>query len=470
MQAVEERRISLLLDEMQQLKIELWQEEGKLKFRDYHGNLTPAVRERLKTEKENILAYFEAVEQAEKLPLTPLQYAYLLGEREGYELGGCTAHYYLEYEAEKVDKERLEDALNRCISENDALRMKIMPSGYQYVQSQVRRIEIAQSRGEEEWKRIRRERTSFGYQPGQWPMFHFMLTHLEDKDILHIDFDCMILDAGSARIMIQKVLRDYNGEEVNYPESGFEDYLKINAAKPMDEKAHEYWMERCKTMPKAPNLPYTKPFSQVKNIRFQRLEHYFTEEETTGLYAFAKKNHVSLAALICTCFAKTLYEQGGDSPLTLNLTLFSRELVHEEAKDILGEFTNIGFVSMEEEKESFLKQVQDVQLQFWKLLQYRSYDGTKVLKELGKGRSAEAIMPVVFTCVLGEEGENEEIDGFKEIYSLSRTPQVSLDHHVRENKGKLKISWDYIEELFEERELREIFDTYVNQIRQVTMQ
>ena len=120
----------------------------------------------------------------------------------------------------------------------------------------------------------------------------------------------------------------------------------------------------------------------MENIRFERLEHFFTEEETRELYEFSKNNHVGLAAVICTCFAKTLYEQGDHSPLTLNLTLFSREDVHGEAKDILGEFTNVGFVSMEEEKESFLKQIQDVQLQFWKLLQYRSYDGTRILKEL----------------------------------------------------------------------------------------
>ena len=38
MQEVDEIKTQLLLDEMEQLKIELWQEEGKLKFRDYTGN------------------------------------------------------------------------------------------------------------------------------------------------------------------------------------------------------------------------------------------------------------------------------------------------------------------------------------------------------------------------------------------------------------------------------------------------
>lgn len=467
MTAVDQIKVQQLLDEMEQLRIELWQEEGKLKFRDYNNNLNSSVKERLRAEKQNILEYFKIVEGAEKLPLTPLQYAYLLGEKEGYELGGCSAHYYLEYEAGRIDVKRLEAALNRSILENDALRMRIMPEGYQYVQDNVREIRIEEFYGEDKWQDIRRERTDFGYKPGQWPMFCFIVTHLEDRDILHIDFDCMVLDASSARLMIQNVLKDYNGEDISYPRFGFSDYLRISTEKPEDKKAREYWMNRCKTMPKAPNLPYKKPFSEVKNIRFNRFEYYFTEQETSGLYDFVKKNHVGLAAVICTCFAKTLYKCGGNSPLTLNLTLFSREAVHEEAKDILGEFTNIGFVSMQEEKESFIKQAQDVQIQLWKLLQYRNFDGTKVLKELGKDHTTQAIMPVVFTCVLGEEGENEEIDGFKELYSLSRTPQVALDHHVRENKGKVKISWDYIEELFDEKELRDIFESYVRSMKQV---
>ena len=468
MLAEDEIRIRELLCEMKRLRIELWLDGGKLKFRDHEGNLDAGLKAKLKAEKEHIITYLEMMEDVEKLPLTPLQYAYLLGEKDGYELGGCTAHYYLEYESDRIDADKLERVLNESIKANDALRMRIMESGWQYVQENVVHIGIKEYDGRSEWEHIRNERTKFGYKPEDWPMFNFAVTHLEEKDILHIDFDCMILDAASARMMIQNILRAYNGEEIKYPEFGFSDYLKLVSEQPQDEKAHQYWMKRCETLPSAPKLPYKKEFSEVKDIRFRRFEHFFTEEETSRLYDFSKKNHASLAAVVCTCFAKALYKKSGKQPLTLNLTLFSRQMIHKDANDILGEFTNIGLVSFEEEKADFAKQVMDVQMQFWKLLQYRNYDGTKILKAISKGKSTSAVMPVVFTCVLGEQGENEEIDGFREIYSLSRTPQVSLDHHVRENKGRLKISWDYIEELFAEDELKEWFDAYIGCIRKVS--
>jgi len=465
--AEDEIRVQELFYEMKRLSVELWLDDGKLKFRDYKGNLTAEYKNKLKADKENIIEYLRKMENVSRLPLTPLQYAYLLGEKQGYELGGCTAHYYLEYESDSIDVGKLEKVLNQSIKANDALRMRIMEAGWQYVQDNVSPVKIHEHQGESDWKRIRSERTSFGYSPEDWPMFNFEVTHLENRDILHIDFDCMILDAASARMMIQNILKAYNGENIKYSDFGFSDYLKLTAEQPQDEKAHEYWSKRCEIIPPAPALPYKKAFCEVKNIRFKRFEHFFTEEETARLYEFSKKNHASLASVICTCFAKTLYEKSGNVPLTLNLTLFSRQMIHKEANDILGEFTNIGLVSFEEEKTSFVKQVMDTQMQFWKLLQYRNYDGTKILKAISKGKNTSAVMPVVFTCVLGEQGENEEIKGFHEIYSLSRTPQVSLDHHVRENNGRLKISWDYIEELFSDDELRQWFNAYIQQIKSV---
>ena len=55
-------------------------------------------------------------------------------------------------------------------------------------------------------------------------------------------------------------------------------------------------------------------------------------------------------------------------------------------------------------------------------------------------------MPVVFTCML--EGNVSKVTkkrySFKEEYAISQTPQVVLDHHVRDDLGYLKISWDYM--------------------------
>ena len=45
------------------------------------------------------------------------------------------------------------------------------------------------------------------------------------------------------------------------------------------------------------------------------------------------------------------------------------------------------------------------------------------------------------------------------------TPQVMIDHHVRDDLGFLKISWDYVRDLFEKKYINDVFERYVENIR-----
>lgn len=96
-------------------------------------------------------------------------------------------------------------------------------------------------------------------------------------------------------------------------------------------------------------------------------------------------------------------------------------------------------------------------------MQYREYNGLNVLKRLGENEPVgKAIMPVVFTGIIqGTCSSNIEKNGFKEIYSLSQTPQVVLDHQARDDRGYLYLSWDYVEEAFEEELIKNMFNEYI---------
>ena len=48
--------------------------------------------------------------------------------------------------------------------------------------------------------------------------------------------------------------------------------------------------------------------------------------------------------------------------------------------------------------------------------------------------------------------------------ALCKTPQVMLDHHVRDDLGSLKLSFDYVIELFAREDMEKIMDTYVRNI------
>lgn len=50
--------------------------------------------------------------------------------------------------------------------------------------------------------------------------------------------------------------------------------------------------------------------------------------------------------------------------------------------------------------------------------------------------------------------------GFAEVYCISQTPQVILDHHIREIDGCLAISFDYVVELFSDSQIHRLLEEY----------
>lgn len=450
--------------------VSLYTENGKLKFRAKEGALSEELREALRNGREELIQALEEEKRKERLPLTPIQMAYLLGSSPGVELGGWNANYYLECETEDLDAERFEEALNEMIRLHDCLRLRILPEGSQIVETSLPYVRL-HSYGlvdDKEIERIRKERIRHVYLPGDWPLFSFGLSRLPSgKEILHMDFDCMILDATSARGMMEELFRRYKGEEMEPLSYSFAEYLK-REKKAAPPGAEEYWKKRAEEMPGAPSLPYTRPFAEVRDPEYGRLEAVFSKEETLRIFEKCRKNCVTPASLIATAFMISLSKASREKDLSINLTLFHRDAVHKDVFRVLGDFTNIGFLSYEHrEGESLLEAVQRTQKQSWKLLQYRSYDGTEVLKFLRKGQAGKAVMPVVFTSVLGSGEAEWKEEKFREVLSVSRTPQVSLDHHVREQGGNLKLSFDYVKEVFLREDIEKIFDSYTLLIHRI---
>ncbi|HXA51216.1 MAG TPA: amino acid adenylation domain-containing protein, partial [Candidatus Acidoferrum sp.] len=78
-----------------------------------------------------------------------------------------------------------------------------------------------------------------------------------------------------------------------------------------------------------------------------------------------------------------------------------------------------------------------------------------VLQEISRAHAGEGtrVMPIVFTSLLGHRNSQDRAASptawlGEEVFSISQTPQVWLDHHVFEEEGRLHFNWDAVEELF----------------------
>jgi len=389
------------LEQLRENGIQIWGEGEKIRYRSKNRQLAPETLRILKMAKGQILDFFRMIEK-NVIPLTSIQTAYVVGQTAGCELGNINAHYYIEYTIESLDVERLEQMINLVISKNDALRLIVTHEGKASFLDNVPYYSVPvyslYDGNDREQKRLERSHHRYNYY--KWPMFHFCVGKTSGKtSVLHVDFDCIILDAWSAKLLLNEIFSLYYGKDVKFPRISFMNYMRLKTDKG-DLEAEEYWKEKVKNMPSFPKLNYQKKFAEVQNVRFDRIECDFSFIETQRLYQKIKNYHFTPAAVISTIFMKTLAQYSETPGLSINVTLFNRQLLHEDVNGILGEFTNNAVISYQEKTDSLLDAIRATQEQMWRLVQYRKFEGSNILKMLSSGRAGKAIMPVVFTCML----------------------------------------------------------------------
>lgn len=384
------------LEQLRENGIQIWGEGEKIRYRSKNRQLAPETLRILKMAKGQILDFFRMIEK-NVIPLTSIQTAYVVGQTAGCELGNINAHYYIEYTIESLDVERLEQMINLVISKNDALRLIVTHEGKASFLDNVPYYSVPvyslYDGNDREQKRLERSHHRYNYY--KWPMFHFCVGKTSGKtSVLHVDFDCIILDAWSAKLLLNEIFSLYYGKDVKFPRISFMNYMRLKTDKG-DLEAEEYWKEKVKNMPSFPKLNYQKKFAEVQNVRFDRIECDFSFIETQRLYQKIKNYHFTPAAVISTIFMKTLAQYSETPGLSINVTLFNRQLLHEDVNGILGEFTNNAVISYQEKTDSLLDAIRATQEQMWRLVQYRKFEGSNILKMLSSGRAGKAISSVL---------------------------------------------------------------------------
>lgn len=470
--------IQHLINEFASRGVTLWLDEGKLKFRAANGALSAEDKECLKANKAGIVAYLEqqAKDEENSFPLSPIQKSYLVGRDPVYDLGGINTHYYMELEIDAtVNVALLENAWNEVIVHDDALRLVISAKGTQRVLETAPKysIEIVELENAEQRLEKRKEWSHNIYPLNQWPFFTMRVSRVpKSKDVLHFDFDCMIMDAWSAKIALSQMFKIYRGETVQWIDYGFKNYcndlIKFESQQDYSQ-AEAFWKSKINELVCEPDLPYAKPLSEIHNHRFSRISGELSVEEFALFQQRCREYRTTPAAVISTAYLKALLGFSKNDSLTINSTIFNRLPLHKDINSVVGDFTNIAFITLSKKCKNFLECVQSVQKDMWQLVRFHTYDGTKILKFKEGLSPMRAQMPIVITCVLenGQKSNSDMPDGLHQIYALSKTPQVVLDYQVTNFDGRLSVNWDYAEPAFAPETLKEMFAANVGLLKRL---
>lgn len=418
-------------------------------------------------------------DQHKPFPLTPVQLAYLVGRKNGFELGNISTHGYIEIET-GLENTKLNKALNKLIKRHPSLQLVITEAGEQKVLEDVPEYtidyqDISMLSDADKKERLLAERQRMSHQVfdlEKWPLFELKTFQTSSNTLyLYFSSDLIIADAGSLELFAFELMHYYknSNDDLPAPQITFRDYITgMESVRKSElyERDKKYWLSKIESFPIGTNLPLAKQPSEVAQPRFSRFERILDEGSWKKIKAIAKSNNITPSVLFCTAFAGVLAYWSNKSQIGLNLTYFNRLPFHKDVSGLIGDFTSLLLLSINYEfSESFYDNAKEIQKGLFEAIEYKHYDGVEFIGELRKahGLYDKVIMPVVFTSTLKAE-ENDDSAYWDELgtiqHSISQTSQVILDHQLRAQQGKLYITWDFVEDLFDESVIAAMFESY----------
>ena len=420
-----------------------------------------------------------SVEQ-KKLPLTNIQRAYLIGRTGSFELGGCSTHVYYEF-INDLSPEKFDDALNEIVAEQPMLRAVINSEGEEIVLDTVPKYtshvyDWSDKTQPQIDELIQNQRDKYSHEvmpSDTWPLFRFEFARLPSgKYYLFAGFDLLVVDAGSFALIAGELYNKYNNITDESEIGSFEKYLELIENRKTKSKYisdREFWEQTADDLPAAPLLPLLSRDNSQKNI-FKRKQFFIDADTWSSTKDFLSAINVSPTVGVLSAYAAILGMWSNQERFTLNLPMTNLIRRKKIMNRVLGDFTEEMLLPLDRymPNDDFKHYVEYVNAEFMKFFRHNYFDGIEVMSHIRSKTGETVKLPVVYTGMISDKNEFDNIDFFGNmVYGVSQTPQVTLDCQVFETHGRLKVVWDYIESLFDEDEINNMFEKYIQLISNI---
>ncbi|MGA7306151.1 MAG: AMP-binding protein, partial [Rhodothermales bacterium] len=403
-------------------------------------------------------------------PLTPLQQAYWIGRRPGVTLGGVAIYFYSEFDLKDHDVQRVIQAWSRVEAAHEMLRARVTSDGKRLVSSPnwqgdvpiVDLRDLPKSIADRQLAFLR-DTLSHRNKSGEvWPLHDIRLTQLGDRTRLHVGFDGLLTDFRSQATIFSDWKAAYEGRlAASGPSpSSFSDFVAETMARSSTDayaQDRTYWLGRLPDIHPAPDLPLRRPINGPAVSRFERVEVELDADYWHRVKETAAGHGLRSSDVIAAAYALALEGYAREPRFTINLSVIDQIGRQSRFASTIGEFGSNIFVAVDlEEKGSFLDVALCMRSRTREDLKHSSFSGVELLRE--SVASLLGGVPVPMHVVLTYLVSSDEARGpepasawlGEQVFSVTQTPQVSLDLQARQFGGRLVLHFDHVRDLFPE--------------------
>jgi len=423
----------------------------------------------------------------EPFPLTDIQQAQWYGRSGFFEIS-VAGQGYVEFDCKGMDLDRLESAFQIIIDRHPQMRMVVLPDLKQQVLNNLppyrfKRYDLGGKSTEEVNKILEKVRKRMSHEAipaDTWPIYEVCATLWGENELrIHFSFDFLVGDVWCMRMIIDEWAKLYKDpdnarplpEGLTYRDyvKGFEEIEKSE----LFGQSMEYWQSELESLPGAPQLPMIRQPGELKEIRSKNYSICLNCDEWKKLSGEIKRNNLTPSAFFAAAFSEVISLWNELPKHSLNIAVFNRLPVHENINDVLvGGFSSFLPLGVDNDQEkSFASRSAKLQEKLSSHLENRWVTGVRLMRELAKVKGVNAgdtLMPIVFSSTIADrEGKSDIPDQYpgEWVYEISQTPQVWMEHHLREEGDKLSLHLDVVDALFPEGMIDDLVATYERLVR-----
>jgi amino acid adenylation domain-containing protein len=410
-------------------------------------------------------------------PLTPLQHAYWLGEQDAYRLH-TPAFLYRSFFCEVIDIPKLEESILAVARSQPSTNVEILDDGTQRPLPPPERIELRVNDYCDVTPELAkpylagRKATLEAELPlnGNGMQFVCVVDQVSNGYYLHFVFRLIAFDAMSMWMCLNDLCAAYMGRGVpQQQEAKFADFVaqRLDLMKSADYlRSLEYWQQRAKELPNAPELPLVDHDAIPETSAFRRIRITLNAQQVEALHAQARKCGVGVNSLLCTMYADVLRLWSKNSSFIINMLVTHRPS-DERFSHVFGNFGSTMPVEAEDVPGGLRERARALQRKMFRDLKHMQVSGVEVIRAMGRSGSSLPAMPVVFASSLGlpmRDLLTMEHLGWEIRAGGLQTPQVLLDCQVYMDGGNLTLNWDYVVDAFLPGVVEDMFQAFGKQL------
>jgi len=409
------------------------------------------------TEQDASKATQSAPREDESFALSIMGHAYWAGRQDMAGNGGVPAHFYHEFTADRIDASRLDYALGKVFERHPMLRARVDESGRQHICDSpahptctVHDFSTLSSCDEERaYEAFRSGMVNKTMDISKGEVFDVHLVHrCNESSVLAILLDMGVSDARSFRTVLGELAHYYvaPNEELPAVTADYRTYIaRLAQPSEQDQRDRAWWSDRLDSLPDQPRLPLASSGKSPEN-RSYRLNMRLSTSEYNALDALARREGVTLTALLMTLFGYVVQNWSENDRFILNVPVFSRPTDIPGINDVVGDFTGSVLVDVDIDSERpWRDALHSVHHTLAEALSHHEYPGVKVLRDLSKYRGEPARASIVFTSAMGiGELFSEEFRANlgEPTWITSHSPYTALDVQLSLVAGALHVNWD----------------------------